>query len=46
MSVFVSDKHMESVGATSKLYSDLVGYPKRSEDGSDDQVKLTQAHLL
>lgn len=44
MSVFVSDKHMESVGATSQLYSELVGYPKRSENVSDHQVKLTQAH--
>jgi len=40
MSDFTSDKHMESVSATSQLYSDLVGYPKRSENGSNHQTGL------
>ncbi len=44
MSVFVSDKHMESVGATSKLYSELVSYPKKSENGSDELDHLD--HLI
>jgi hypothetical protein len=44
MSEFMSDKHMESVSATSQLYSDLVGYPKRSENGSDELDHLD--HLI
>jgi len=40
MSEFMSDKLMECVSATSQLYSDLVGYPKGSDNESDHQTGL------